>query len=74
MQLFVCKKELVIPIGIGTGYELDDQGFGVRIPETLFQEIKRTGRRTDHLPPTSAEIKKKWTLYPLSYAPSRHRA
>jgi hypothetical protein len=30
------------------------------LPDALSQEVKRQGRETDHLPPTSGEVKKTW--------------
>jgi hypothetical protein len=74
-------------VGIATGYRLDDQGVGVRVPvglgifssshhpdwlggpsnlvsngywELLPRGVKWQGRKADHSPPTSAEVKKMW--------------
>jgi hypothetical protein len=35
-----------------------------------FPGVKRPGREADHSPPTSAEVKKMWTLQPLTHKPS----
>jgi hypothetical protein len=80
-------------VGIGTGYELNDQGVGVRvpvgqeenrldlfcgppsllskgIPGDLSPGVKQPGREADHSPPTSAEDKKRGSIYPLPHASS----
>jgi hypothetical protein len=35
------------------------------VPEAVSPEIKRPGHEADHLPPTSAEVKKTWCIHPL---------
>jgi hypothetical protein len=36
--------------------------------------VKRQGRETDHPPPTSAEVKKMWSIHPLPHTSSWTRA
>jgi hypothetical protein len=52
-------------VGIATGYKLDDLGIGVRVlvGARIFSSAHRPHcprRESDHLPPTSAEVKKIW--------------
>jgi hypothetical protein len=65
-----------IAVGIATGYGLDDQGMGVRVPvgariltsscrsdQPPIQWVPGAllpGVKADHSPPTTAEVKKMW--------------
>jgi hypothetical protein len=65
-------------VGIATGYGLDGQGVGVRVPPhniltgsgahpapiRRMPGIKRPGREADNLPPASAEVKNMWIYTP----------
>jgi hypothetical protein len=40
------------------------------VPGALSPGVKRPGREADHSPPTSTEVKKSGSIYPLPYTPS----
>jgi hypothetical protein len=37
------------------------------VPGALSPGVKRQGREADHSPPTSAEVKEMWIIYPLPH-------
>jgi hypothetical protein len=61
----VKKFSLLHVVQTGSGVYLTSYKMGTW---GSFPEVKRQGREADHLPPTSAEVKKMW-IYTSTAAP-----